>query len=112
MPRSKDRVSADPSSLGNIARIYGLLDEKQLNKAVAWQRKCPGRKLGEVMVEMGLLSPEQVKYLLRKQEDVRTDAPKSRRDLRAYLRFAVHQLHHPSKIDDLCAAARKKPGDT
>ncbi len=53
--------SGKPIRLGDLLVSRGLLTEEQVGQALAYQRKDPGKKLlGEVFVELGFVTPDQV----------------------------------------------------
>jgi type IV pilus assembly protein PilB len=57
-PREAPRVEG-PKALGALLRDRGLLSEAQLEAAIARQQQT-GRRLGHVLVELGLVTPEGV----------------------------------------------------
>jgi len=64
------KASADPSSFGNLAISRGWVTQKDLEQALEVQRaKIP--KLGQIMIEIGLLSEEQRDEILIEQRQAR-----------------------------------------
>jgi DNA-directed RNA polymerase subunit RPC12/RpoP len=55
---------------GKLAVREGLVTEEQVNEGLRLQASHPGdpRSLGEVMIDRGFLTPDQVKQLLAKQQ--------------------------------------------
>jgi hypothetical protein len=57
-----------PTPLGQLVLQRGLLDEAQLEVALA-EHLSSGKQLGEVIVDHGWMSPEQLAELLGQQEE-------------------------------------------
>jgi type IV pilus assembly protein PilB len=68
---SDTRPVPGPAALGGMLRDRGLVNEEQLATAVARHRKT-GRRLGQVLVELGFVSPEAVLEALSQQLGVPT----------------------------------------
>ena len=45
--------------VGKLLQHYGLIDEDQIQEALAKQQEKPHRKIGEILTEMGVLDPQQ-----------------------------------------------------
>ncbi len=54
--------------LGRIALHYKLISEEQLAQATQRHVASPGKKIGEVMLELKFISADQLKWLLTAQE--------------------------------------------
>jgi type IV pilus assembly protein PilB len=65
------RPQPGPTALGAMLRDRGLLTDEQLSTAIARQRKS-GRRLGQVLVELGFVTPEAVLEALSQQLGVPT----------------------------------------
>jgi len=64
------RAAEDPSSFGNLAISHGWVTQEDLERALEVQRaQIP--KLGQIMIEIGLLSEEQRDELLIEQRQAR-----------------------------------------
>ena len=50
--------------LGEILILKGLIDEQQLEQALKYQFEKPGKKLGEIIMELGYINPEQLVNIL------------------------------------------------
>lgn len=69
MSASEQDPSGDPRLLGRLALHYGLLTREQLEQAVEHQaRYGEGRRLGEVFIDLGFISPEKFAQLLAAQK--------------------------------------------
>lgn len=51
-------------ALGENLIKAGFLNEAQLNKALDAQKSAPGKKIGEILIEMGFITPEQLAKVL------------------------------------------------
>lgn len=60
------RAAADPSSLGNLAIERGIISQEDLDRALDVQRQQVP-KLGEVMIQIGMVTEEQRDDLLFEQ---------------------------------------------
>jgi twitching motility protein PilT len=56
--------------LGRIAIQLKLIDMDQLNQATREQGRSPDKRLGEILVEQGLITPEDLKRLAAVQKDL------------------------------------------
>ena len=56
--------------LGRIAIQLKLIDMDQLNQATREQGRSPDKRLGEILVEQGLVTPEELKRLAAVQKDL------------------------------------------
>ncbi len=56
--------------LGRIAIQLKLIDMDQLNQATREQGRSPDKRLGEILVEQGLVTPEDLKRLAAVQKDL------------------------------------------
>lgn len=63
-----------PGKLGDILMKMGRITLEQLQRGVATQEKHPGKKLGEVLVDMGFTNQQAVEQALRRQESERQPA--------------------------------------
>jgi hypothetical protein len=63
-----DANAADPAALGRLAVQRGLLDEEQLEIALA-EHFASGRRLGEILVELGYLDQQQLTMVVDEQPD-------------------------------------------
>lgn len=67
-------MSVDPRSdllFGKIALNWRLIDRDLLNRALHYQRtQEPGKQLGEILLEKGILSREQVNEILNYQQRI------------------------------------------
>src|SRR5687767_7757497 len=76
-PLTRTRRAADnrpqpgPTALGGMLRDRGLVTDDQLSAAVARQKKT-GRRLGQILVELGFVTPEAVLEALSQQLGVPT----------------------------------------
>ena len=61
------------SKLGNLLVRQGALSEEDLHRALALQRKSGGLKLGEVMLELGICSVDDIMRNLDTQVLIRRD---------------------------------------
>lgn len=64
--------------LGVLLIEWGLLEQEQLDRALAEQRRRPERRLGETLVELGYLSGPELACALAQQHGV--DVPESELD--------------------------------
>ena len=72
MRRAADnRPQPGPTALGGMLRDRGLVTDDQLSAAVARQKKT-GRRLGQILVELGFVTPEAVLEALSQQLGVPT----------------------------------------
>ena len=67
---------AEDILFGKIALHNGFITEEQLKKALEAQRSSK-KRLGEVLLEMGYISSDEIRVILRSQ-DMRLDAPNRR----------------------------------
>lgn len=58
-------------NIGLVLLAWGVIDQDQLNRAVAHQVVHPEKKLGEIVVEKGFCTSEEVQMCLAKQELLR-----------------------------------------
>jgi type IV pilus assembly protein PilB len=65
------RGTPGPTAIGGMLRDRGLVDDHQLSIAVARQKKT-GRRLGQILVELGFVTPESVLEALSQQLGVPT----------------------------------------
>lgn len=82
-------------ALGTVALVRDLLTPDEVARVLLEQRRQPGKKFGELAVEMGLLSDSQrEELLLAQQEGLFTDAEmrEARRRLREFRENAAHSL--------------------
>ncbi len=82
-------------ALGTVALVRDLLTPDEVARVLLEQRRRPGKKFGELAVEMGLLSDSQLEeLLLAQQEGLFTDAEmrEARRRLREFRENAAHSL--------------------
>ncbi|NBU96607.1 MAG: hypothetical protein EBS19_00115 [Spirochaetia bacterium] len=45
----------------------GLINEKQLEEGLEYQKKNPTKKLGEIMIELGFINIDQMLSVVKKQ---------------------------------------------
>lgn len=55
-------------NIGLVLLAWGVIDQDQLNRAVAHQVVHPEKKLGEIVVQKGFCTPGEVQMCLGKQE--------------------------------------------
>ncbi|HWA75493.1 MAG TPA: ATP-binding protein [Polyangiaceae bacterium] len=67
------RVRARETRLGDLLIARNLVDPVQIQAALAWQQ----RPLGEVLVELQALSPQELEEVLNEQRRLRDGAPSS-----------------------------------
>ena len=86
-------------ALGTVALVRDLLSPAEVARILLEQRKQPGKKFGELAVEMGLLTESQrEELLLAQQEGLFTDA--EMRDARQRLReFRENAAHSMAGLD-------------
>ncbi|MBT8477736.1 MAG: hypothetical protein KJO06_02385 [Gemmatimonadetes bacterium] len=86
-------------ALGTVALVRDLLSPAEVARVLLEQRKQPGKKFGELAVEMGLLTESQrEELLLAQQEGLFTDA--EMRDARQRLReFRENAAHSMAGLD-------------
>ena len=53
--------------LGDMLLASGTITRAQLDQALALQSGAPGRRIGELLVSLGLLSPEELRQFVRRQ---------------------------------------------
>ena len=70
-PGVETRPQPGPTALGALLRDRGLLTDEQLSTAIGRQRKT-GRRLGQILVELGFVTPEAVLEALSQQLGVPT----------------------------------------
>ncbi len=58
-------------NIGLVLLAWGVITQDQLNRAVAHQVVNPHKKLGEIVVEKGFCTSEDVQMCLGKQELLR-----------------------------------------
>ncbi len=80
----------DPTSLGNLARVFGACSEAHVAAALQQQAHNPSMRIGACLVTLGALTPDAVQWLITKQVALR-HAP-SGRDVARLLDFAVERL--------------------
>ncbi len=49
-----------PTLFGEILLELGLVKESQLREALDYQRTCPEKQLGNILVELGFVSPQAI----------------------------------------------------
>lgn len=82
-------------ALGTVALVRDLLSPAEVARVLLEQRRQPGKKFGELAVQMGLLSESQrEELLLAQQEGLFTDAEmrEARRRLREFRENAAHSM--------------------
>jgi hypothetical protein len=82
-------------ALGTVALVRDLLSPAEVAQVLLEQRRQPGRKFGELAVELGLLSESQrEELLLAQQEGLFTDGEmrEARRRLREFRENAAHSM--------------------
>lgn len=82
-------------ALGTVALVRDLLTPAEVARVLLEQRRQPGKKFGELAVEMGMLSESQrEELLLAQQEGLFTDAEmrEARRRLREFRENAAHSM--------------------
>lgn len=65
------KAAFDITSLGNLARILDDVPTEKLARAIEFQQKNPGQKLGEIFVRLAVMSEDAVDRLLQKQRKLR-----------------------------------------
>ena len=65
-----DISTTQPHRLGDLLLRQELIDQQQLQQALACQRRH-GQRLGEVLIELGFISDKTLKQVLRKQRWLR-----------------------------------------
>jgi len=69
--QTKDTTSAKPKQLGGLLLAKGLINEQQIDEALNWQRENGNNKLlGEVLIELGYVTNEQVTEVLAEAYEV------------------------------------------
>jgi len=69
--------SAPPPKLGEVLQREALASSQDIKAALSFQEnEAQGKKIGEVLVEMGRLSPEDVEKAARKQQELAQQPPK------------------------------------
>src|SRR5207244_8269843 len=53
--------------LGDMLLSSGVVTREQLEQALALQRTSPGRRIGELLTSLGLLSPDALRRFVRLQ---------------------------------------------
>jgi type IV pilus assembly protein PilB len=71
VPREPARAADGPKALGALLCERGLLNEEQLQQAISRQQQT-GRRLGHVLVELGMVTAEAVLEVLSLQIGVQT----------------------------------------
>lgn len=98
-PGRQSRTSEVPVprhfALGTVALVRDLLSPAEVARVLLEQRRQPGKKFGELAVEMGLMTEsEREELLLAQQEGLFTDAEmrEARRRLREFRESAAHSM--------------------
>lgn len=59
---------------GRLAVMNKILTQEQLNEVLTKKQAMPGRRIGEICVDMGLMSQEQADTLFEKQKQMKDDS--------------------------------------
>jgi hypothetical protein len=105
MTHNAKQAEVDYSSLGNVARIFGDVPDADIRRAVEHQRRHPHLRLGEVMVELGILTQEALAELLRRQQRVRCTT--THEDAAKLLEWASAKLRAAAPMADLAEVVGK-----
>jgi hypothetical protein len=100
----------DITSLGNLARILDDIPMEQLARAVEFQRKNPGQKLGEILVRLAVMSEDAVGRLLEKQRELR-EGKIDDEDLQRLVDFSTDctTVHAQKLADAILKVGKKNP---
>ena len=61
--------------LGKVLVVKGFVTNSQLYEALKEQKKCPDVKIGDILIQLRYLTPDQLKIALNAQnEDKRTES--------------------------------------
>jgi len=87
--------STDPSSIGHILKRFGVTPE-DIVRALEHMGEASDRKLGETLVELGVIKPEELEVALARQRLTRHTNGKKRKgthsDISKILDFAVERV--------------------
>jgi hypothetical protein len=75
-------------NIGNLFLMQAGVTQEQLSAALRVQQKHPDRKLGEILLEMGVLTRDALDAALKKQQGWRKDGP-SAEDTKKMADFAI-----------------------
>lgn len=101
----------DPTSLGNIARIFSEdVTGVHVARAVEHQKQNPSLRIGEALVETGALSERERDALLRKQEDIRS-GKHTRKDVMQMMDYATKKTRAaPDVLQSLIKMLKRSLG--
>jgi hypothetical protein len=85
------RMTGDPTAIGIVSQIWGPVSDSELARAVEYQHAHPNKRLGEVMVECGILEPKMLAQCIAKQKELRTRP--GAKDVNKILEYANLQIH-------------------
>ena len=92
---------SDPTAIGLVARIFGRVTARELDKALEYQKRYPTMRLGDALIACGAMSAAERDSIIQRQKQVRTK-PQTK-DISRIMDFAAEQARHTGeKIAGLC----------